>query len=109
MNKKVVKLNRSDIEVYIQKQVPQLSNNQVKLSIDLLINQIVESVSMGDKVEIRGFGTISRKINKEKFVRNPKTNQKLFKNQSYKLHFKIGKILHKKINHTSEFYKEDDI
>ena len=41
---------------------------------------------------------LSRKINKEKIVRNPKTNEKLFKNKSFKLHFKIGKILHKKIN-----------
>ena len=56
------------------------------------------SLKNGQNIEIRGFGTISRKINKEKIVRNPKTNEKLFKNQSYKLHFKIGKILHKKIN-----------
>ena len=52
----------------------------------------------GKNIELRGFGTISRKINKEKYVRNPKTNEKLFKNKSYKLHFKLGKILHNKIN-----------
>ena len=52
---------------------------------------------------------MSRKINKEKFVRNPKTNQKLFKNQSYKLHFKIGKILHERINEPIFLKKEDDI
>ena len=56
------------------------------------------SLRDGKNIEIRGFGTISRKINKEKFVRNPKTNEKLYKNQSYKLHFKILKILNKKIN-----------
>ena len=72
MNKKSIKLNRSDIEAYIQEEVPQLSSNQVKLSIDLLINQIVESVAMGDKVEIRGFGTFSKKyVSPRKFV-NPK-------------------------------------
>ena len=36
--------------------------------------------------------------NKEKMVRNPKTNEKIFKEKSYKLHFKIGKTLHKRIN-----------
>ena len=41
---------------------------------------------------------MSRKLNKEKMVRNPKTNEKLFKAKSHKLHFKIGKTLHKKIN-----------
>ena len=37
-------------------------------------------------------------MSKEKFVRNPKTNEKIYKGRSYKLHFKIGKILHKRIN-----------
>ena len=64
---------------------------------------------MVKNIEIRGFGTISRKINKEKFVRNPKTNEKLFKNQSYKLHFKIGKILHKKINNFMILNIEDEV
>ena len=61
MNKKTNKLNRSDIEAYIQTQLPDISNNQIKLSIDLIINQIVEAVAMDEKVEIRGFGTFSKK------------------------------------------------
>ena len=63
-----------------------------------IIEASIQMLKLGHNIEIRGFGTISRKVNKEKFVRNPKTNEKLFKNQSYKLHFKIGKLLHKKIN-----------
>ena len=42
MNKKSNKLNRSDIEAKIQKQLPQISSNQIKLSIDLIISKIVE-------------------------------------------------------------------
>ena len=42
-------------------------------------------------------------------VRNPKTNEKLFKNQSFKLHFKIGKILHKKINGFDNSTIEDEV
>ena len=65
---------------------------------EIFINKISASLKDGRNIEIRGFGTISRKLNKEKIVRNPKTNEKLFKSKSYKLHFKIGKILHKRIN-----------
>ena len=50
------------------------------------------------KIEIRGFGTLTKKINKAKFVRNPKTNEKIYKDETYKIHFKIGKILHNRIN-----------
>ncbi len=65
---------------------------------DMFIKKIVDSLHNGHKIELRGFGTISKKLNKEKYVRNPKTNEKIFKEQTYKLHFKIGKTLHKKIN-----------
>tara|TARA_B100000530_G_scaffold204924_1_gene130734 strand:+ start:1469 stop:1762 length:294 start_codon:yes stop_codon:yes gene_type:complete len=95
VNKKSIKLNRSDIEAYIQKQVPQLSSNQVKLSIDLLINHIVESVAMGDKVEIRGFGTFSKKhVRPRKFV-NPKTKEVSFLGETETIHFKPSKKLTK--------------
>jgi|TARA_B100000035_G_C20972084_1_gene541530 integration host factor subunit beta len=95
VNKKSIKLNRSDIEAYIQEEVPQLSSNQVKLSIDLLINQIVESVAMGDKVEIRGFGTFSKKyVSPRKFV-NPKTKEVSFLGETETIHFKPSKKLTK--------------
>ena len=95
MNKKSIKLNRSDIEAYIQEEVPQLSSNQVKLSIDLLINQIVESVAMGDKVEIRGFGTFSKKyVSPRKFV-NPKTKEVSFLGETETIHFKSSRKLTK--------------
>ena len=95
MNKKSIKLNRSDIEAYIQKQVPELSSNQVKLSIDLLINHIVESVAVGDNVEIRGFGTFSKKrVRPRKFV-NPKTKEVSYLGETETIHFKPSKKLTK--------------
>lgn len=75
-----------------------LTSEDIETLFNIFIKKMSNSLKDGKNIEIRGFGTISRKINKEKFVRNPKTNEKLYKNQSYKLHFKIGKILHKKIN-----------
>jgi len=95
VNKKSIKLNRSDIEAYIQKQVPELSSNQVKLSIDLLINHIVESVAVGDNVEIRGFGTFSKKrVRPRKFV-NPKTKEVSYLGETETIHFKPSKKLTK--------------
>ena len=75
----------------------------------IFIKKITKSLQNGQNIEIRGFGTLSRKINREKLVRNPKTNERLFKNQSYKLHFKIGKILHKKINGFEVYSLEDEV
>ena len=93
MNKKTIKLNRSDIEAYIQKQLPHISNNKIKLSIDLIINQIVEAVAMDEKVEIRGFGTFSKKyVRPRKFV-NPKTKDVSYLGETETIHFKPSKKL----------------
>jgi len=95
VNKKKNKLNRSDIEAYIQKQLPHVSINQIKLSLDLLINNIVESVAMEEKVEIRGFGTFSKKyVRPRKFV-NPKTKEVTYLGETETIHFKPSKKLTK--------------
>tara|TARA_B100002051_G_C16513848_1_gene524195 strand:- start:332 stop:619 length:288 start_codon:yes stop_codon:yes gene_type:complete len=70
----------------------------VEKIIDLFFEKILKGLQNDQNVEIRGFGTFRKKINKEKMVRNPKTNERIFKEKTNKIHFKIGKILHKRIN-----------
>ena len=84
-----------------------LSLEDIESLFEIFIKKMSNSLKKGNNIEIRGFGTLSRKINKEKFVRNPKTNEKIYKNKSYKLHFKIGKILHKRINNLIDSNIED--
>ena len=89
---------KSHILEKLYKKHNNLSSEDIEMLFNIFVKKISDSLKDGNNIEIRGFGTLSRKINKEKMERNPKTNEKIFKNKSYKLHFKIGKILHKKIN-----------
>ena len=89
---------KSEILQEIQKKHNNLSINDIEFILKIFTKKIVSSLNNGNNVEIRGFGTLSKKENKEKLVRNPKTNEKIYKKKTYKLHFKIGKILHNKIN-----------
>ena len=98
---------KSEILDKLKKKNSNLTEEDIELLFDIFIKKIKNSLKDGKNIEIRGFGTISKKLNKEKFVRNPKTNEKLFKKQSYKLHFKTGKILHKRINQIGDINKED--
>ena len=100
---------KSQILDKLHKKHNNLSIEDIDDLFDIFIKKMSLSLQKGKNIEIRGFGTISRKINKGKLVRNPKTNEKLFKNQSYKLHFKIGKILHKKINRFDDSNLEDEV
>ena len=89
---------KSDLIISLNKKYKHLTNNDIETVIDLFFNKIVLSLKKGQSIEIRGFGTLSKKNNRAKYVRNPKTNEKIYKNESFKIHFKIGKILHKRIN-----------
>ena len=100
---------KSQILEKLHKKHSNLSFEDIDDLFDIFIKKITTSLYKGQNIEIRGFGTISRKINKEKIVRNPKTNEKLFKNKSFKLHFKIGKVLHRKINGFTDSLLEDEV
>ena len=98
---------KSEILEKLHKKNSNLSIEDIEILFEIFVKKIYVSLKSGKNIEIRGFGTLTRKINKEKFVRNPKTNERIFKNQSYKIHFKIGKILHKKLNDSNLYGKED--
>ena len=75
-----------------------LSESDIEQVFNIFIKKIISALKDDKNVEIRGFGTLKKKINKAKQVRNPKTNEKIYKKENFKLHFKTGKILHSKLN-----------
>ncbi len=100
---------KSQILEKLHKKHNNLNFEDIEDLFEIFVKKMSKSLRNGQNIEIRGFGTISRKINKEKIVRNPKTNEKLFKNKSFKLHFKIGKVLHRKINGFTNSPLEDEV
>lgn len=89
---------KSDLILSLNKKYKYLSSSDIEIVIDIFFNKLISSLQKGQNIEIRGFGTLSKKNNKAKYVRNPKTNERIYKDESFKIHFKIGKILHKRIN-----------
>ena len=89
---------KSDILKKLESKQKNLSENDIEQVFNIFSKKIISALNKGKNVEIRGFGTFKKKKNKAKEVRNPKTNEKIFKKESFKLHFKIGKILHNELN-----------
>ena len=95
-NKKKETITRSDIESSLKKEFPNLTKQEISQAIDIILESIVESVALDDKVEIRGFGTFSKKlIRPRKFV-NPKTKKVSYLGETATMHFKPSKALIKK-------------
>ena len=92
-NKSTKTFNRSDIETELLSQFPDLTKKQIKLAIDSIIESIVDAVAFDDKVELRGFGTFSKKyIRPRKFI-NPRTKEVSYLGETATMHFKPSKSL----------------
>ncbi len=93
--------NRSDIEKSLINQLPNLNKTQVSAAIDVIITSIIESVALDKKVEIRGFGTFSKKLIRPRRFINPKTKKISYLGETSTMHFKPSKFFIKNDNSSS--------
>ena len=86
-------LPRSNIEASLKKQFPNLSKKEITEAIDIILESIVEAVALDEKVEIRGFGTFSKKLIRPRKFINPKTKDVSYLGETAVMHFKPSKSL----------------
>ena len=65
---------------------------------NIILKEIKNTLKKGERVELRGFGIFSTKIQKPRISRNPKTGEKVNTPEKKTIHFKMSKDLFKKIN-----------
>tara|TARA_X000000950_G_scaffold54646_1_gene65329 strand:+ start:2936 stop:3229 length:294 start_codon:yes stop_codon:yes gene_type:complete len=87
---------RSDIEASLKKEFPKLSMLEISAAIDIIIESITEAVALDEKVEIRGFGTFSKKLIRPRKFINPMTKKVSYIGETATMHFKASKALIKK-------------
>ena len=95
-NKNKETFTRSDIESSLKKEFPNLTKQEISQAIDIILDSIIESVALDDKVEIRGFGTFSKKLIRPRKFINPKTKKVSYLGETATMHFKPSKLLIKK-------------
>ena len=96
MNKKKNTFTRSDIEASLIKEFPNLTKSEVTEAINVILESITEAVALDEKVEIRGFGTFSKKFIRPRKFTNPKTKEVSYLGETAIMHFKPSKSLIKK-------------
>ena len=63
-----------------------------------IMGTIIDSLASNERVELRGFGIFSTKVQKARISRNPRTGQKVNTPQKKTINFKMSKDLFKKLN-----------
>ena len=77
----------------VSEQLNGLTKRQTEIIINAIFDSIKSSLSKGDKIEIRGFGSFRLRRRKTREGRNPKTGELVSVNAKNVPFFKAGKEL----------------
>ena len=89
---------KSDLLKQLSKNYPNFLKKDLEKFADIILKEIKISLKRGERVELRGFGVFSTKIQKARISRNPKTNKKIDTPEKKTIHFKMSKDLFKILN-----------
>jgi len=78
-----------------------LAHLDVELAVKSLLEQMSSSLSSGERIEIRGFGSFSLHYRAPRMGRNPKTGEAVALPGKHVPHFKPGKALRERVNNVS--------
>ena len=89
---------KSKLLKQLSKNYPNFLKKDLEKFTDIILKEIIQTLKRGERVELRGFGIFSSKVQKARISRNPKTGEKVNTNEKKTINFKMSKDLFKKIN-----------
>ncbi len=89
---------KSELIKQLKKSFPNFYVSDLNKLVEIIINEIKNSLKRGEGVELRGFGTFRTNIQKESIRRNPKTGTKVNVASKRVIRWKMSKDLFKKLN-----------
>jgi integration host factor subunit beta len=92
-------MTKSELIDIIAKKQSQLSHKDIESALNMLVEQMSDSLSQGNRIEIRGFGSFTLHYRKPRVGRNPKTGIAVDLDGKYVPYFKPGKELRERVNH----------
>jgi len=61
MKKQIQNFNKSDLAIHLSRKFSSLNDETIIEGIDLILQEIINAIALDDRVEIRGFGSFSKK------------------------------------------------
>ncbi len=91
-------MTKSELIEKLAGKLSHLSAKDVEDSIKEILELMAGSLSKGERIEIRGFGSFSLHYRAPRTGRNPKTGESVELQAKYVPHFKPGKELRERVN-----------
>ena len=86
-------MNKSGLILKLQESNDFLSKADIEDSLNVLVDYVSDSLSKGDRIEIRGFGSFSVRKRKKRLARNPKTGNSITVPEKHHPYFRASKAL----------------
>ena len=93
---------RSELIQKIAEENPHLFQRDVERIVNTVFEEIIDAMSRGDRVELRGFGAFSVKKRDARHGRNPRTGESVSVDEKHVPFFKTGKLLRERLNGDAE-------
>ena len=98
MKSKQLPTKKSDLLNKLADNYPNFFKKDLIKLIDILMIEIKNSLKRKERVELRDIFSLEPRLNKARYARNPKTNEKVFVKEKYSVLLKCSKIWLKRIN-----------
>jgi integration host factor subunit beta len=92
-------MTRSDLIVKLAERYPQLLGKDAELAVKVILDSMATTLTSGDRIEIRGFGSFALNYRPPRMGRNPKSGDKVQVPAKYVPHFKAGKELRERVDY----------
>ncbi len=91
-------MKKSDLLENFKKKLSHLSNTDSITSFELILKAIGESLGKGERVEVRGFGSLSTRVRKPNRGRNPQSGEAIELSERKVPYFRASEKLNQKLN-----------
>lgn len=91
-------MTKSQLVSRLAERFPQLLSKDAELIVKIMLDAMANSLSRGERIEIRGFGSFDLNFRPARIGRNPKSGEKVQVPAKYVPHFKAGKKMRELID-----------
>jgi integration host factor subunit beta len=89
---------RSQLVLIVAGQLRHIRQRDVDQAVDTILDQIASSLAIGDRVELRGFGSFAVRMRESRVGRNPRTGEKIHVSGKKALLFRQSADIRKRLN-----------
>ena len=91
-------MTKSELIARLATRYPQLVAKDAELAVKMILDAMTKSLTQGQRIEIRGFGSFGLNYRPPRVGRNPKSGEKVKVPAKHVPHFKAGKELRERVD-----------